>query len=199
MTPAKAHSIVELKEELLSFKKTPLYSYRKKNGYVPVLGDGSPDAHIVFVGEAPGKREALTGKPFAGAAGKMLDSLLTTIHLSRDDIYITNLVNDRPPENRDPNPKEIKIYSKFLLQLLSIIRPNVIVTLGRFSLSYFMETYGEKNSKATIAQLHGKRIQLHLPYGDVTLIPLYHPAFALYNGSKRIILEKDFQILTKFR
>jgi DNA polymerase len=196
MKQDKTKQLNGLKTKLTGFTATPLYSFRTENKYQPVLGDGSPDADIVFIGEAPGKKEAETGHPFCGAAGKMLDKLLATVKLSRDDIYITNLVNDRPPDNRDPKPAEIAAYSPFLLELLSIIKPQVIVTLGRFSLNYLLETYPVKESGLTIKELHGRIIPMKFPHGRISLVPLYHPAYALYNGSMKKILEKDIAVLT---
>ncbi len=113
--PSKASLIRQLTDEIINLKKSPLYPYRIKNGYRPVIGGGNLDAKIVFIGEAPGKKEAETGQPFIGASGKVLDQLLDSVKLKREDVYITSIVNDRPPENRDPSPKEIKLYAPFLL------------------------------------------------------------------------------------
>lgn len=105
--PSKATLIRQLTVEITNLKKSPLYAYRVKNNYQPVIGGGNLDAKIVFIGEAPGKKEAETGLPFIGASGKVLDQLLASVKLRREDVYITSIVNDRPPENRDPSPKEI--------------------------------------------------------------------------------------------
>src|SRR5690348_7703988 len=104
----------DIRDELLSFKKSPLYEYRVKNKFFPVVGEGSHTAKIMFVGEAPGENEAKTARPFCGKSGKVLDEMLESISLNRSDVYITNIVKDRPPENRDPTEKEIKLYSPFL-------------------------------------------------------------------------------------
>lgn len=194
----KDQEVERLKKKLEHLIQSPLYAFRKENNYYPVLGDGSLSASIVFVGEAPGKKEAETGKPFMGAAGKMLDSLLLSINLSRNDIYITNLVNDRPPDNRDPKPAEIEIYTPILMSLLAIIQPKVIVTLGRFSMTYLLNTFQSQEKEKTIKELHGTIIPIKVSYGHISLVPLYHPAFALYNGGMRTILQKDFQVLTSF-
>src|SRR5688572_21619434 len=112
-----------IKEEVLALEASPLYAERVKNKVFPVIGDGSHTAKIMFVGEAPGKNEAATGRPFVGAAGKILDQLLESAGIKRSDVYITNIVKDRPPFNRDPLPEEIAIYGPFLDRQIDIIQP----------------------------------------------------------------------------
>jgi len=150
-----------------------------------VMGDGNPDAEIVFIGEAPGKNEDLQGKPFVGAAGKFLNEMLAQAGMDRSDVYITNIVKYRPPNNRDPLPEEKAAYWPYLLKQLEIIQPKVVITLGRHSMEYFLP--GLK-----IGQIHGepKRIQ----FGDhkIVIMPLFHPAAALYNGGLRQTLIDDF-------
>lgn len=150
-----------------------------------VMGDGNPDADIVFIGEAPGKNEDLTGLPFVGAAGKFLDEMLASVDLQRSDIYITNIVKYRPPNNRDPSPEEKKEFWPYLVKQLQIIQPKVIITLGRHSMENFLPGM-------FISKIHGepKRVQ----FGDekLVIVPLYHPAAALYNGSMRSVLLDDF-------
>lgn len=181
--------------DLLGFKKSPLYKYRVKNNFLPVLGEGNLNAEIIFIGEAPGKKEAQTGKPFCGASGKMLDSLLESVGISREDVYITNIVKDRPQDNRDPSKEEIKLYGTFLDRQIEIIQPKIIVTLGRFSMEYIMKHFGLENQIEPISQAHGKSYKTKFSYGKVKIIPLYHPAVALYNGGIRKTLLKDFKIL----
>ena len=155
-----------------------------------VLGDGNPNADVVFIGEAPGKNEDEQGLPFVGAAGKFLNEMLAGINLERKDVYITNIVKYRPPNNRDPLPDEKKAFWPYLVQQLDIINPKIIVTLGRHSMEYFLP-------EMKISQIHGqpKRIQ----FGDrkVVIMPLYHPAAALYNGGMRETLVQDFNTLPK--
>ena len=122
-------------DEIWNLTDSPLYEYRKKNNYYPVIGAGNHFAKIIFIGEAPGRNEAGTGKPFCGAAGKILDELLKSINIKRQDVYITNIVKDRPPENRDPTIKEIEIYSPFLTRQLEIIKPEIIRL--KFLVSFF--------------------------------------------------------------
>ena len=150
-----------------------------------VFGDGSADADIVFIGEAPGKNEDLQGIPFIGAAGKFLAEMLEMIGLKRADVYITNIVKYRPPNNRDPLLEEKAAFWPYLLKQLQIIEPKVVITLGRHSMEYFLPDM-------KIGQVHGqpKRIQ----FGDekIVIIPLFHPAAALYNGGLRQTLIDDF-------
>ena len=146
-----------------------------------VFGDGSPDAGIVFIGEAPGKNEDLQGIPFVGAAGKFLNEMLASINLKRADVYITNIVKYRPPENRDPLPDEKAAFLPFLRAQLEVIKPKLVATLGRHSMDALLPGL-------QISQVHGqpKRYQ-----GQVYL-PLFHPAAALYNGGLRQTLVDDF-------
>jgi uracil-DNA glycosylase family 4 len=150
-----------------------------------VMGHGNPRSDVVFIGEAPGKNEDLQGKPFVGAAGKFLDEMLAAADLVRSDIYITNIVKYRPPNNRDPLPDEKKAFWPFLIRELQVIQPEIVVTLGRHSMEYFLP--GQK-----ITAIHGqpKRVK----FGDTNLVimPLYHPAAALYNGGLRQTLLNDF-------
>lgn len=155
-----------------------------------VMGDGNVDAEIVLIGEAPGKNEDATGLPFVGAAGKFLNEMLAGAEMVRSDVYITNIVKYRPPNNRDPLPEEKEAFWPYLVRQLDVIRPQIVVTLGRHSMEYFLP--GKK-----ISMIHGqpKRIQ----FGDTKLVivPLYHPAAALYNGSMRTTLIEDFKKLSK--
>lgn len=191
----RTKALEEIKNELLKLKTSPLFKYRTENNYLPVVGEGSPLAKIMFIGEAPGKNEALTGKPFCGASGKFLDELLKTANLKREDVYITNIVKDRPPENRDPTPEEIKSYGPFLDKQIEIIEPKVIATLGRYSMSYVFEKFDMENDLEPISKAHGKIFEIKLNYGKVKIIPLYHPAAAIYNQHLKNTLREDFLLL----
>lgn len=194
MSP-KTKKMLAIKEEVLNLPSSELVDFRKENNSFPVIGEGSHDAQIMFIGEAPGRNEAKTGKPFCGAAGKILDELLDSISLKRDKVYITNIVKDRPPENRDPSPDEIETYVPFLDKQIEIIKPKVIATLGRFSMVYIINRYGDEDFNKTISEAHGTKIEV----GGYTILPLYHPAAAIYNRALRDTLLKDFKILaTKF-
>lgn len=159
-----------------------------------VPGSGNANADVVFIGEAPGKKEDQLGVPFVGAAGRFLDVMLDSIGLKREDIFITNIVKYRPPENRDPSTAEKTAFLPYLQRQLEVISPKVIVTLGRHSANCFLPDL-------QIGQDHGKaqKIQLSFtkPALNVTLLPLYHPAAALYNGSKRQTLLNDFALIPK--
>lgn len=156
-----------------------------------VPGEGSAEAEILFIGEAPGKKEDEQGVPFVGAAGKFLAEMLVSIGLKREDIYITNVVKYRPPDNRDPSPQEIADCREWLVGQISIIQPKIIVTLGRHALGHFIP--GEKISEA-----HGQIFRKVFPdVGAVNIFALYHPAAALYNGGMRQTLLADFKKIPK--
>lgn len=146
-----------------------------------VFGDGSAEADIVFIGEAPGKNEDLKGVPFIGAAGKFLDEMLGMIGMKREDIYITNIVKYRPPNNRDPLPEEKAAFLPFLQAQLDAIQPKLVVTLGRHSMNCLLPNL-------QISQVHGQPKR----YMDHVILPLFHPAAALYNGGMRQTLIDDF-------
>jgi len=150
-----------------------------------VMGDGNLDADIVFIGEAPGKKEDESGLPFVGASGKFLNEMLAQAGLMRADVYITNVVKYRPPNNRDPKPAEKQAFMPYLLRQLEIIRPQVVVTLGRHSMEYFLPG-------AVIGDVHGQPHRVTVGEVSLLIIPLYHPAAALYNGSLRATLIEDF-------
>jgi uracil-DNA glycosylase family 4 len=150
-----------------------------------VMGDGNIDAEIMFIGEAPGKNEDEQGLPFVGAAGKFLNEMLAQAGMARSDVYITNIVKYRPPNNRDPLPEEKAAFWPYLLKQLQIIQPKVVITLGRHSMEYFLP-----DMKISLVHGQAKRIK----FGDdkIVIVPLYHPAAALYNGSMRQTLVDDF-------
>jgi uracil-DNA glycosylase family 4 len=194
----KREEMKKIRDELLNFKESPLYKERMENKMFPVIGEGSHDAKIIFIGEAPGKNEAATGKPFCGSSGKVLDELLSHIGVNRQDVYITNIVKDRPTNNRDPKPEEIELYSPFLDRQIDIIKPRVIVTLGRFSMEYIMKRYGLESDLEPISSIHGKSFETKIGDEAVQVIPLYHPAVAVYNRNQLPSLKKDFENLKKF-
>lgn len=182
-----------------------------------VIGDGDADADIVFIGEAPGKQEDEAGIPFVGASGKFLDEMLSSIHLKRSQVYITNIVKYRPPQNRDPSPEEKREFLPYLIRQLEVINPKLIVTLGRHSGMLFIPDlkigldHGEPKRISLV--MDGSRVARHesreeqngttLETRDSKLetvakyviLPLYHPAAALYNGSQRQTLMDDFALI----
>ncbi len=151
-----------------------------------VMGDGNLDAEIVFIGEAPGKQEDAQGLPFVGASGRFLNEMLESAGLVRSDVYITNIVKYRPPNNRDPSSSEKEAFLPYLLRQIEIIQPKVIITLGRHSMEYFLPG-------AKIGKLHGQPQHINVGEQEVIMVPLYHPAAALYNGSMRQVLIDDFK------
>lgn len=188
----KTESLRKIRDEILTLKDSPLYDFRVSNKNLPVIGEGSHEAKIMFVGEAPGRNEAATGKPFCGASGKLLDELLTSVNVPRASVYVTNIVKDRPPENRDPSPKEIEIYGPFLDRQIEIIQPQIIATLGRFSMQYIINRFGLGDILRSISQMHGQLFQAETTYGKVKILPLYHPAAAIYNRALLDTLKEDF-------
>lgn len=155
-----------------------------------VMGEGNPNADIIFIGEAPGKKEDEVGLPFVGASGKFLNEMLAEAGLVRNDIYITNIVKYRPPNNRDPSPEEKQAFWPYLIKQIEIINPAVVITLGRHSMEYFIP-----NAKISEQHGHAKEVTYHDK--KFLVIPLYHPAAALYNGSLREVLIADFLTAAK--
>lgn len=191
----KTDQMRQIRDELFALSASPLYEYRTKSGHFPVIGEGSHDAKIMFVGEAPGRNEAKTGRPFCGAAGKIFDGLLGSIGIPRGEVYITNIVKDRPPENRDPLPSEIEAYGPFLDRQIEIIKPKIIATLGRYSMNYIMKRFDLEFDLEPISRAHGKVYQAQAAYGSIHIAPQYHPAAAIYNQELKSTLTKDFKVL----
>lgn len=204
----KVELLKQINEELIHFKESPLYEYRIENKYYPVVGEGDVDAKVMFIGEAPGETEAKTARPFCGASGRILDQLLKSIELDRDDVYVTNVVKDRPPANRDPKPEEVELYTPFLIRQIDIIKPQVIASLGRFGMEFMFTNFkndldlisrGKNKGKSKIPKIseaHGQTYNLETPDGtQFQLLPLYHPAFALYNPNNKATLLEDFKVL----
>lgn len=163
----------------------------KKTATQAVFGNGSANAEIVFIGEAPGKKEDELGVPFVGAAGKFLDEMLGAINLKREDVYITNIVKYRPPNNRDPLPEEKSACREWLLEEIKIISPKLIIFLGRHAMNNFFP-------ELQISNAHGKLlIKSFKGMSTKYFFPLYHPAAALYDGSMREVLLADFKKIPK--
>jgi len=181
----------QIKEEIISFEGSSLAAERRKNGTFPVIGEGAHSARIMFVGEAPGRNESLTGRPFCGKAGKILDDLLSSVGIERGAVYITNIVKDRPPANRDPLPDEIEAYAPFLVRQIELIRPEIIVTLGRFSSHYMLAKFGLEEIIGPMSALRGRIFEVD----GMKILPIFHPASAIYDGSKMQLLLDDFKKL----
>ena len=153
----------------------------KKGAGKLVFGSGNTEAKILLIGEGPGKNEDIQGLPFVGQAGKLLEKLLQLAGIDRKMVFITNIVHHRPPENRDPLPNEILSYGEYLDQIIKIIKPEIIITLGRFSMAKFLPN-------VFISDVHGKVFNVN----DFKIIPMYHPAASLRNGSILEAEKKDF-------
>ncbi len=185
----------KIKQEVLVCQKCSLY----KNRIYPVIGEGNHQARIAFIGEAPGFSEAKTGHPFCGPSGKILDELLDSIGIKRQDVYITNLLKDRPPDNRDPEMEEIKACYPYLKKQIEVIKPGVICLLGRHSMRFLMKKFGLEKEIQPISKIHGQVFQSNKLLEGVKIIPLYHPAVSVYNVNMRSVLMEDFQILKKIK
>ncbi|MCD6194701.1 uracil-DNA glycosylase [bacterium] len=175
----------KLKKEVSVCQQCGLYKTRTK----VVFGEGGFEKKVVLIGEAPGKNEDLQGRPFVGSAGRVLDKMLGLAGLSRNDVFITNVVKCRPPHNRDPLPEEIESCFPFLRRQLFLIKPKLVITLGRFALSRF--------SSGLISQVHGvpKRVKWRFKNKEISFIlfPVFHPAVALYRGEYHKMLVQDFK------
>lgn len=183
----KKEKLKKIAEAIAGCRKCLLYQRAVK----PVPGEGNPDAEIMFIGEGPGYWEDQKGRPFVGPAGKLLDSLLQLIKLKRNDVFITNVVKHRPPNNRDPLPEEIESCKEFLDAQIETIDPKIIVTLGRFSLNKFLP--GEY-----ISRVHGQARFVVFAGKKRIIMPLYHPAAALRNKKIMEELRNDFQKILNF-
>ena len=180
----KKERLGRLKKKMLKDESLPL----KKGATNLVFGVGNPDTEILFIGEGPGYWEDQKAKPFVGNAGKLLDSLLLSIEVGREDIFITNVIHHRPPENRDPLPSEIVAYGKYLDEIIGIIDSKIIVTLGRFSMAKFLPN-------ARISSVHGREFNVEWKGKSVIVIPMYHPAAGLRSGEVKQQLIADFKKL----
>jgi uracil-DNA glycosylase len=174
-------TLSELEEHIGDCHRCPLGDTRT----TLVFGVGRSDADIMFIGEAPGRNEDLKGEPFVGAAGMLLDELLASIGLHRSEVYIANILKCRPPGNRDPQQVEIETCTPFLREQVRLIDPTVIVTLGNFATRFVLKTS---------AGITGLRGSLHRA-GRFTVLPIFHPAAALYDSTKRDVLFADFALI----
>ena len=191
----REEELERIEERIKTCKRCELWKTRTN----PVVGAGSLSAKIVLVGEAPGYYEDLKGEPFVGKAGKVLDDLLASVELQRNDVYIANVLKCRPPGNRNPTTDEIRACTPYLDAQLEIIQPEIIATLGNFSLSYIFDKFGLRSKKDKISKIHGKVFTVSTIAGIKIkkIIPLYHPAVATYNPNMKETLIDDFKVLKK--
>ena len=182
-------ALIDVKNEVLNCKKCSLWRTKKN----PVFGEGPENADVMLIGEAPGRNEDETGRPFVGKAGRLLNDLLNEAGLSRNSVYITNIVKCRPPGNRDPMPFEIEMCSPYLDLQISIIKPRIIITLGRFSMSFIQRKFGLK--EMPISKVHGMHFKIDTLFYHGYFVPMYHPAAGLYRGNIKEIMFKDWRTL----
>lgn len=180
----KGQLLAELKKRMLQDNSLPL----KQSATNLVFGDGNPDAQVMFIGEGPGYWEDQKGIPFVGNAGALLNQMLVMIGLPREDVFITNVVHYRPPDNRDPESDELKAFEPYLDEMITTISPKIIVTLGRFSMAKFLPG-------VFISTVHGKPRVVTFKDRQMTLIPMYHPAAALRNGDVKNKFKNDFMVV----
>lgn len=175
--------IDNLKKEVKNCKKCTLFKSRKNI----VFGEGNLYAKLMFIGEAPGKYEDLSGKPFVGDAGKLLSKIIDAMHLKREDVYICNILKCRPPNNRDPLPEEVEKCLPFLIKQIELIKPEIIVTLGKISTSVLL------NTSEKINKLRGKFYN----YKGIKLLPTFHPAHLLHHPENKKFVWHDMQLVMK--
>lgn len=188
----KYRALHELKDKMGKDNSLPL----KKGATKLVFGTGNTEAKILCIGEGPGFNEDREGLPFVGQAGKLLDNLFPLAGLERKEVFITNVVHHRPPGNRDPEPNEIEAYGKYLDKIIEIIDPEVVITLGRYSMAKFLPN-------VFISNVHGKKHEVSWNGKDIVVIPMYHPAASLRNGNIFELEKNDFfqlkEILRKMK
>jgi DNA polymerase len=182
---SKVGELRRISEEVEACSKCPLHLTRRRT----VPGEGNPNAEVMLIGEAPGEVEDETGRPFVGAAGKLLNSLLQDIGVDRSSLYITNVVKCRPPNNRDPTDEEINACKPYLIRQIAVVRPRRIVTLGRHSTRVILGLGGLRVSE--ISRVRGRVFRVTIAGVEVEVYPTYHPAAALYNPSLKGVLKED--------
>ncbi|MCY0868239.1 MAG: type-4 uracil-DNA glycosylase [Desulfurococcus sp.] len=181
----------ELINAIASCRKCRLSEYRRN----PVPGEGNPNSKIMFIGEAPGEKEDEVGRPFVGPAGRLLTELIESIGFKREDVYITNIVKCRPPGNRDPEEDEIEACLPYLIKQIELIKPKLIVALGRHAARTLFRIAGLKWSN--MSEMHGKPYSARIAGLHVFIVPTFHPAAALYNPGLKSTLEEDFKTTIK--
>lgn len=182
----KTYELQVLKKTMQEDSSLPL----RNSATQLVFGEGNPDAKVYFLGEAPGYWEDQKGRPFVGAAGKLLDELIESLGLTREQVYISNVVRFRPPENRDPTPGELEAFRPYVDQEIEIIEPKLIITLGRFSMGKFLPN-------ERISKVHGQVKRVNWNGKNITVIPMYHPAAALRADAVMKQIKEDFKVIKK--
>ncbi len=191
----KTQLLNELKKEVEKCSRCLLYKMRTK----VVFGTGSVDTKLMIISEAPGRWEDIKGEPFVGRAGKILDELLNSAGIKREDVYIANILKCRPPQNRNPQKEEIEACTPYLLKQIEIIKPEIICTLGNYATAFMMKKYGLESSIEGISKIHGKIFEIKNLFKTIKIVPLYHPAVATYNINMKKVLKEDFKIIKSFK
>jgi len=184
----------KIKDEVIDCQKCSLFKTRT----LPVVGQGDHKAKIMFIGEAPGFNEDKTGVPFCGQSGDILTELLNSIGLQRENVYICNILKCRPPENRNPQTDEIKACVLYLEKQIEIIKPKIIGALGNYAVSHILKQYNLSDEIQGISKIRGKIFKAKASFGEIRIIPLYHPAVVVYNANMKDILREDFKIFKKY-
>jgi DNA polymerase len=187
----KAASMKKIIKEINECSRCSLSETRSKT----VPGEGNLNTKVVFIGEAPGKKEDELGRPFVGAAGNLFNKLLVEAGFSREDVYILNILKCRPPDNRRPKKSEIDSCKIYLLKQLEVIKPKVVAPMGNSAVNFFQNL--SKLKKEAIGDVHGQIFEIKLPWGDLIFFPLYHPAAAIYRQKLVDTLEDDLTKLMK--
>ena len=188
----------QIRDEIVNLTSSPLYQYRVENNHYPVIGQGNHYAKVMLIGEAPSSYDAKSARPFSGPAGDVLDQLLTSVGLTREDVYITNVLKDYPPENRNPRKAEIDIYLPFLKRQINIVQPEIIITSGRFAMEVVLDYFQVVVDESKISDLHGTIIRTQAPYGEIVILPQYNPAYALHREEQRETIFEDFEVVGMF-
>jgi DNA polymerase len=188
---SKRDELESIAEEIKKCRKCSLWKTRRN----AVPGGGNFGSPVVFIGEAPGHREDLKGRPFVGAAGKILDEVLAKIDISKTEIYITNILKCRPPRNRGPRVIEVETCTPYLNRQLEVIKPRFVVTLGRYSTAYILSRAGLEFDGMT--KVRGRIYEANFGGSKVHVLPTFHPAAALYNVQLKGDIETDLQLLKR--
>ncbi len=184
----------KIKKEVLNCQKCSLYQTRA----YPVIGQGSHQAKVMLIGEAPGFNEDKTGRPFCGQSGNILDELLEAAGIKREEIYICNILKCRPLNNRNPQKEEITACTPYLEKQIDIIKPKIVCPLGNYATAYLLEKFGLKDKIQGISKIHSQVFEAKTDFGSIKIVPLYHPAVAAYNANMKETLKKDFYVLKQY-
>lgn len=194
----KEAALKQIRLDLIAATDSPLYPIRQENRFFPVLGDGDANATLLFISEAPGINEAKEGRPFFGQSGVVLNEMLGTIGLTREQVFVTNFVLDYLGEKREPKTEELAYYAPFVDRILEVIQPTVIVAMGGVAMRELLKKYDQPEAKEKISAIHGKLLPVTATWGPIHIVPTYHPASVLYSASWKAWLREDFQKLKLF-